>query len=83
MTMRRDREETIALRRAEMKSYFALGYRVLVKDSIVIMSEEEAWRKKLPRRKFIRSLKIDCHRVAIKRSMCSHKVAVCVLMIVL
>lgn len=58
-----------------MRSYFAaLGYRVLVKDSIVIMSKEGARRKKkFPRMKLIRSLKIDCHRVAIKCSMCSRK----------
>lgn len=58
------------------KLFCAPGYRVLVKDSIVIMSAKEAWRKKFPRRKFIRSLKIDCHRVAIKHSMCS-KLQVC------
>lgn len=72
------RDDTIALRRAGDEKLFccAPGYRVLVKDSIVIMSERRARgrasemesKKDPPGWKLIRSFETDRHRVAIKNS---------------
>lgn len=77
--------DAIVLRRAGDEKLFccAPGYRVLVKDSIVIMSAGKdrageqrgrgraRWRSKkdVPGWKLIRSSEIDRHRIAIKESM--------------